>query len=54
MLTFFAVVGPIQNTCNSDVHEHVLNSKKKIYRSLQNGWGVIENRVSPQVDTMIV
>ena len=30
MLTLFAVVGPIQNTCNSDVHEHVLNSKKKI------------------------
>ena len=43
----------IQNTCNSDVNQ-VLDSKKNKCRSLQNGWGIIENRINPQVDTMVV
>ena len=43
----------IQNTCNCDVHEQVFDSEKKL-RSLQNEWGVIENSINPQVDTMLV
>ena len=39
--------------CNSvtDVHKFWI---VKFFLGLQNGWGVIENRMNPQADTMLV
>ena len=40
------------NMCNSDVHEQVLHYKNK-FRSPQNRWGNIKDRINPYVDAML-
>ena len=51
MLTLFAAVYKTRVTVTCMSKFWIVKNK---FKSLQNGWGIIKNRINPQVDTMVV